>query len=347
MQTVIIPSVGGPSIDLAISAWLDAKLHKSGSTRTAHEYGKTLATFRQILQRVSLDLDGQAEVIALAAQAWAFRRSDGVTSVTGSTANQRLAILSSFYAFAARRRLLLDAEGRPLANPIYQIERAVVQGYANARPLTAEAVTDALAAIDRSTLTGGRDYALLALALETGHRAQELRTLTRGDLLITTSRHGELVNVTWRRVKGGKVMHSDLTADTSAALLTWLAAFYGADLGTLAPDAPLFVSLAHYHHGGMLSRQALADIWLARLGTSKIHTTRHTFAFHMEESGAKVSEIQELLGHADISTTGKYLHSMHNGQNPYANDLAGLFGIGGKSPRSGKVTRPLHRREHD
>lgn len=276
-----------------------------------------------------LDLDSPAQAVAMAAQAWAFRRADGLTPVAGATANQRLAILSSFYTFGARRMLLLDANNAALPNPISQVERAKVQAYAGARALPAERIADALAAIDRSTLVGLRDYAFLAVALETGRRSTELRMLVRGDVLFETDHRSKRITIIWRRVKGGKLMQDILAEGTTAALLQWLEVFYGEPIGTVAHDAPIFVSLSRdpSEHGYALSRQALANICHARLGTSKIHTTRHSFARHMEDAGAKVSTIQARLGHANLATTGRYLAVLASGDNPYASDLEARFGI--------------------
>jgi integrase len=326
--TAIVVSVGSPSLELAISVWLDAKARRSNSPETASAYAETLGAFRTALRAAGLDLDGEARAVALVAQAFAFRRADGVTSVAPATANQRLAILSSFYAFGARRGLLVDPHtGTTLANPINQVERAIVQPYAGARAITAADIAERMGAIDRTTLHGKRDYALLSLALQTGRRATELRSLARGDLEIQPARGSrpEQITVHFRRTKGGKVMQDRLAPGTAAALLDWLQC--ADDSGE---DAPIFVSLSRSSRGHPLTRQGLANIWQARLGTSKVHATRHTFARSMEDAGAKVSEIQARLGHANLATTGRYLAALSSAENPYATILENLFGIQGK-----------------
>jgi hypothetical protein len=70
-------------------------------------YTHALRSFRGMLQGYGLDLVSQPREVALMAQAWASRRVDGRDDVAPTTFNQRLAILSSFYAFGIRRGLLV------------------------------------------------------------------------------------------------------------------------------------------------------------------------------------------------------------------------------------------------
>src|SRR5260221_7483541 len=89
------------------------------------------------------------------------------------------------------------------------------------------------------------------------------------------------------------------------ALLRWLHTFYGAQLGKLAPDAPLWVSLAHdASYGQPLGYQSINAVCKKYLGISRVHTTRHTAAHTMEKLGLTVSEIQARLGHKSLATTG-------------------------------------------
>jgi site-specific recombinase XerD len=222
-------------LEHAISEWLDAKLLRSGSTRTVQNYRNTMDAFRQMLRRANLDLDSDMRAVTRAAEAWAYHGADGVSPVSGQTTNLRLAAVSSFYIFCTKRSLLVDANGVALPNPVSQIERARVQPYTSTPLLSAERVIERLAEIDRSTLLGKRDYAMLAVALQTGRLASELRMLSFGDLEVDHSR----MTVTWRRVKGGKVMYDVLADGTRDALLDWLYSFYGEKP---SKDAPVFAS---------------------------------------------------------------------------------------------------------
>ncbi|MDP9310500.1 MAG: tyrosine-type recombinase/integrase [Chloroflexota bacterium] len=299
-------------LELAIVAWLDAKSQRSGSVKTAAAYRSTLQSFRSYLWGHQVDLDGPAQVIALLAQRWA-----GSGTPASATYNQRLAILSSFYGYALRHDLLP-------ANPISRVDRRPVQSYGGAQALDYAELRRRLSLIDRSTQQGLRDYALLAVALQTGRRLSELAALRWGAVQLRSDR----LTIHWRRTKGGKQMQDALPRPTAQALLEYLAAIYRGRLQALPPDAPVWVSFSRRNTGEALTIQTIADICERHLGTPKVHTLRHTFARAMEDAGAKVSDIQARLGHTSLATTGRYLAALKQAENTHGETLAELFGIG-------------------
>lgn len=299
-----------PALDLLIAAWLAAKFRRSSSEHTRRAYSDTLASFRVAIGAIGLDLDSDPQALALAAQGWA-----GSSDPAPATFNQRLAVLSSFYAFAIKRGALLH-------NPIGLIDRAYVELYGQARSLDPAELRTRLAAIDRSDLAGARDFALLALYLQTGRRLAEILGLRWADLEV----RGGRVTIHVRRAKGGKQMSDALPVGVGRALLSWLQMYYS-DLDGLAEDAPLWVNLARNGRGQRLTSRGVAGICLARLGTSKVHSLRHTFAHAMEEAGAKISDIQARLGHASLATTGRYLAALKRAENAQADAIAELFGL--------------------
>jgi integrase len=168
-----------------------------------------------------------------------------------------------------------------------------------------------------------RDYVLLAVALQTGRRLSELAALRWR----AVHPDGDRVTLTWERAKGGKVLRDTLPAPVGRALMHYLAALYGAELGRLPNDAPIWVSCSPHGRAQALGVRSIARICERWLGTSKVHALRHTFARTMEDQGAKVSEIQARLGHSSLATTGRYLAALNQAENKHADALAGVFGF--------------------
>lgn len=317
MTTDLVPApnqelVSRAPLDLAIAAWLDAKGGRSGSTHTRKIYQTTLSDFRAQLHTGQLDLDSDPRAIALAAQGWA-----GQGTPAPATFNRRLAVLSSFYAFC-RKRGMLDTD-----NPIGLVERRAVQSYAGIEALSPADVKKRLGALDRSELEGMRDYAALAVALATGRRLAEVAGLRWSHLHFD----GERIRLHFPRAKGGKVMSDVLPVGVSRALTSYLHTLYGKGIGSLAPDAPIWVALSRNRPGRpALSVRSLETICHARLGIH-FHGLRHTFARTMEDAGAKVSDIQGRLGHSSLATTGRYLAALRSSENPHAEAVADLLGL--------------------
>jgi len=344
-EQALSPIVNSNHIDIAIAAWLDVKKRRSGSEKTRRAYTDTLLSFRVQLQQTGRDLDPESNLylqddeselarrralteIALAAQGFA-GQSVKNEPVSAATYNQRLAILSSFYTFANKRHFFRSG------NPISEVERARVQAYKNAQPLDVQDVSARMRAIDRSTKQGARDYALLAIFLQTGRRLSEVMALRWQHVQIQGSR----VTVIFEHCKGGKTMRDTLPLAVANALLEWMTIAYGPQLRTLNGKAPLWISFARRAARDEslpatipppLTIRSVANICKKHLGTSKVYVTRHTWARTMEDAGAKVSEIQARLGHESLATTGRYLAALKQADNKHADALATLFGLSGE-----------------
>ncbi len=303
-----------------VAKWLEAKASRSDKTKAAYEL--VINAFGLQLSARGLTFFSDARKIASVANDYARtsydrrgRVSNGI--LAENTINQRLAILSSFYAFCHK----WDDH---ILNPIEKYCEREKHNVHDAAPhLEASDVTTALQSIDRATLAGKRDYALLCLAVTTGHRAAELVALQWNDIRIA----GRNMEVTWLHCKGNKTMKDILGEKTRDALETYIYALYGSDLGSLANDAPIFVSLSRNGYGKRMSTQAVSDICKRYIGTSKVHATRHTFAVNSETAGASLSEIGQRLGHASLKTTSDYMQRLHSSENKHIKKLESLFGI--------------------
>ena len=154
---------------------------------------------------------------------------------------------------------------------------------------------------------GLRDRALLELLYAAGLRISEATGLDREDLSVD----GAFVRVIGKGDKERLVPVGDLCLDWVGR---WMegprAALLGADPGAAGRGGPLFVG----DRGRRLARQqawAAVKRASARAGLAtrvSPHTLRHSFATHLLEGGADLRIVQELLGHASISTTQLYTH---------------------------------------
>jgi site-specific recombinase XerD len=324
------------SVDLAIKQWLDAKFKHTSSTRTIQAYASTLQEFRAALKFSGLDLDSIAaqddrqatqvtrDQVKQIAQVFAGFSKRAGHQVKESTINQRLAVLSSFYAFCIRHEWL-DY------NPIEHLERAKVEPYADVKALDFEEVAAMFERFDMSREDHMRDAALLAIALQTGHRVSALAGLRWKHV---TVRRG-IVTLDFERCKGNKSTSVELDDKASKSLVRWLHKHYGSQLGKLSGDAPLWVSLARGcdprthepSYGKALSIQAIGQICEKWTGTAHIHRLRNTFVMGMLESGASLREIQGKLLHSSMATTSGYVDKLQSSKNEHAGKLSELFGI--------------------
>jgi integrase len=216
------------------------------------------------------------------------------------------------------------------------IERSPVEAYAGAVALSEEQVQQALASIDRSTLLGQRNYALLLVLLTTGARVGQVQKLTRGALSVSPS---HVVTIVFRHMKGNKSNEQVLDPRVSAVLLEYLEALYNQPVERIAVAAPLWTVLTDipsptrkdgaplYRKGDPLQYGAIRYLCQQILGTSKVHTTRHTFSVAMLESGATTDELQEQLCHSDPKTTHHYARHFQRQKNKYAAAVTTRFGL--------------------
>jgi integrase/recombinase XerC len=161
---------------------------------------------------------------------------------------------------------------------------------------------------DTSHPLGRRDRAILELFYASGLRLSELVGLDLDDVNV----NGRMVRVLG---KGRKERLVPFNRSTEAALRAWLKDQDGWDIPPARtrgrrPSQPLFLN----YQGGRLSTRSVDRLvrkYVAacstRFGISP-HALRHSFATHLLERGADLRAIQELLGHARLSTTQRYTH---------------------------------------
>jgi integrase/recombinase XerC len=166
------------------------------------------------------------------------------------------------------------------------------------RFLNVEEALELVEAPDSATLSGRRDRAIFEVMYGCGLRVSEAMGLNLKDV---NFREG------WVRVFG-KGSHERMVPFGKPARVALEDSLK--DRPDLNPESPLFVNLK----GARLTTRSVARILakhLVRMASSKSlspHGLRHSFATHLLAAGADLRTIQELLGHARLSTTQRYTH---------------------------------------
>jgi integrase/recombinase XerC len=158
-------------------------------------------------------------------------------------------------------------------------------------------------ATPRAKAEAARDAALLELLYGTGLRVGEGVALDLGDV------DGERVRV--RRGKGGKERLVPLGSKAREAIAAWTALrpSLAPPQGGLRAANALFVTARGLRLSARAARR-IVDAAAIAAGVPKTHphALRHSYATHLLGSGADLRSIQELLGHASLSTTARYAH---------------------------------------
>ncbi|MBS1050088.1 tyrosine recombinase XerC [Gluconobacter japonicus] len=219
------------------------------------------------------------------------RRATNADSRARSRA-RRVSALRSFYRYLAIRFDISNPAPGLLATPRLKkrLPRPLGQEQALAAPegISDDAYTSAAAL---------RDKALFTLLYGTGLRIGEALALDVRDL----SNAGE--NMLRVVGKGGKERLVPLLPAVRETLETWKAAH-----PSPSPDAPLFCGTRGGRLNPGVAQRAMRE-WRKGEGlpdSATPHALRHSFATHLMEGGADLRAIQELMGHASLSTTQAY-----------------------------------------
>lgn len=285
----------------AITTWLGTAERKS--PHTARAYRRAMDNFLLFIAPLGPGDIGGADMAE-----WANGLAEG--GLADATITARLAAVSSFYQFCMTT--YTDGGGQPLAshNPVAMVERPKVEKYGHSRPLTIEQLQNLLGVIDRSTVQGMRDYAMILMAVYTGRRSHEIRELRVG--YIQHNANGK-VRYRWKG-KRGKARWDDLPEPVWQAIrLYWDAA----RRDSLGMNEPVFIS--HNGHDG--PPKPLSSEWFNRMvkdyartaGLSRwmtVHTLRHTASALRLAAGRSMLEISRLLGHSSVRVTQIYIESL-------------------------------------
>ena len=275
--------------------WLSDE--RRASPHTLDAYTRDLAAFLAFLTDHLGGKPGLTHLAALTVadfRSWLARRV-GRGLAPSSTA-RAIAVVRGFFRHLDRRGLV--------HNPALTALRTPKQRRPVPRPLS---VADARAAVSTAGDLGTapwiskRDTALVALLYGAGLRIGEALALDRHDLPADAAGDDAVLVVAG---KGGKQRMVPLLAVVRAAI----AAYVAACPYRLPADGPLFVGA----RGGRLNAGVVQHAFRRLRGflglpeSATPHALRHSFATHLLGRGGDLRTIQELLGHASLSTTQRY-----------------------------------------
>ena len=280
----------------ARAAWLQHLAHeRRASPRTLEAYGFAAARYIAFLQQhrgEAMTVPLMAEVTAGELRAWLAHLRSGDHPLSPRSLSQSLSAIRTFHRFLDRR---LDAPNAAIAlvrGPRVKPGAPRPVSEDQARGLIAEPGLDP----DREAWEAARDAAVLTLLYGCGLRISEALSLRRSDAPL-----GPELRITG---KGAKTRIVPVLPAVQAAVEAYLAELPF----VVSPEEPLFRA----KRGGPLSPrhvQATVQALRGRLGLASSatpHALRHSFATHLLGAGADLRSIQELLGHASLSTTQRY-----------------------------------------
>jgi integrase/recombinase XerC len=211
---------------------------------------------------------------------------------------RHLSTLRSFFRWACREGHVEKNPARALPSP--KLPRTLP------RAMT-QPDTERLLEVDEEGSFPERDRALFELLYATGLRVSEAAGLDLEDVDFSA----RLLRVLGKGNKERIAPFGEAAGDAlSAYLPARRARRRGAEDAAADDGEPLFVNA----RGGRLTTRSMARLLKRRLRAAGLpveispHALRHSFATHLLEAGADLRAIQELLGHASLSTTQKYTH---------------------------------------
>jgi len=255
------------------------------SPHTCAAYLRDLAEFREFLAgQGSSDADlSKVDHLMLRRYLAELHKRNARTSIA-----RKLSTIRTFMRYLVREGVLATSSAEAVTTP--KRNRYLP------KTLSVDEATTLLERGHGQSVLALRDRAILELLYSSGLRVSELTGLDVGGIDLREN----LVRVLG---KGRKERIVPVGSKAREALLAYLE-----ERGAVAEDQPLFVN----HRGGRLTPRSVQRHLKTRLIKAGVfkdispHALRHSFATHLLDGGADLRAIQELLGHASLSTTQRY-----------------------------------------
>lgn len=289
-----------PDLAAAIEAWRNwLEGEKRASPHTLDGYCRDLAAFLSFLTEHQ---GGEADLAALAelspADFRAFLAARSADGLGRSSMARLMSTLRGFFAFLDRHDLI--------HNPAIGAVKAPRPPRALPKPLAADEALEALASageLQDQPWLAARDIALFTLLYGCGLRLGEALGMVRHDLPKGDTPKGATIVITGKGRKQRMVPVLPVVREA-------LAEYVRLCPYPLGPETPLFMGARGARlNPGVVQRQMRRLRQLLGLPeTATPHALRHSFATHLLAGGGDLRTIQELLGHASLSTTQRYTH---------------------------------------
>lgn len=273
-------------------------VEKGYARATVEAYSRDIVAFAADMAEDDVRLDAPDQIARRHVQRWlmALHRQ----GVSKTSMGRKLSSLRAFFRFLLRRGQISALPTQGIVNPRTEQRHPNFLNVDQAQALLEETPVVKNAALADPVLLA-RDLALAELLYGSGLRISEALSLNVDDFHPTQA-HIRILG------KGGKERLAVLTDAAQEALAAWIKA--RANLSRQPAETALFLGA----RGGRLNRRQAQRIiaeLCARAGLAQPvspHGLRHSFATHLLEAGADLRAVQELLGHARISTTQRYTH---------------------------------------
>jgi integrase/recombinase XerC len=268
-------------------------VERNASPHTCRNYAKDLEQFERFLKESKLHLSSSGEIEMDKVDRWTIRKY--LSFLHGknkkSSIARKVSTLRSFFKYLVR-----EEQGR--LNPAKQVSTPKREKVLPSTLSVDEAFRLVESPPEDSKEPSLRDRAILELLYSSGVRVSELVGLNVGELDLGLG----IARVMGKRRKERIV---PVGSKAIAALEEYLQSRIGA-----GREDALFTN----QKGGRLTARSVGRLVKKYTAVSGIfrkispHSLRHTFATHLLDAGADIREIQEMLGHASLSTTQRYTH---------------------------------------
>lgn len=276
------------------------------SEKTVQTYTRAIRQFFNYCRERNINQPQRADVLA-------FRDNLKATGHKATTVQSYITAVRLFFQWTATAGIYPDIAQHIKGQKLTRSHKKDA--------LTSSQTKDVLGSIERDTLQGKRDFAMLALMATGGLRTIEVNRANIEDLRPLGD---DMVLYVQGKGHTQKDDFVKVPAPVDKAIREYLRA-----RGESSPEAPLFASLSHNSRGQRMTTRSISGTVKARLQAAgydsdrlTAHSLRHTAVTLALLAGEDLAQVKEFARHADISTTMIYNHSIEKAKNSCAESIS-------------------------